>query len=39
MQRYAALGIEQVWLSPNDPDPAGWVARVCEQVGSRLGEL
>jgi F420-dependent oxidoreductase-like protein len=39
MERYAAIGIEQVWLSPNDPDPAGWVTRVCGQVGSRLRDL
>ena len=39
MERYAALGISQVWLSPAGADPAGWVSRVTEQVVPRLGGL
>lgn len=39
MEEYAALGIEQVAIGPNDPDPVGWVTRVCEDVLPRLREL
>ena len=39
MQHYAALGIDQVWLSPRDPDPAGWVARVADSVVQPLSEM
>jgi hypothetical protein len=39
MESYAALGIEQVAITPNDPDPVGWVSRVCEDVLPRLREL
>lgn len=39
MEEYAALGIEQVAIGPNDPDPVGWVTRVCEEVLPRLREL
>jgi len=39
MEQYAALGIGQVWVSPVGPDPAGWVARVGEQVVPRLAPL
>jgi F420-dependent oxidoreductase-like protein len=36
MEGYAALGVEQVWVGPTGPDPAGWVSRVCEEVLPRL---
>ena len=39
MAAYAALGIDAVALTPMDPDPAGWVARVTEQILPRLAEL
>lgn len=39
MEEYAGLGIEKVWLSALDRDPAAWVTRVGEQVGPRLREL
>jgi alkanesulfonate monooxygenase SsuD/methylene tetrahydromethanopterin reductase-like flavin-dependent oxidoreductase (luciferase family) len=39
MDEYAGLGIEQVWVSPVGPDPAGWVAQVVETVGPRLRDL
>jgi F420-dependent oxidoreductase-like protein len=39
MQGYAAHGVEQVWVSPAGPDPAGWVARLTEQVLPRLSEI
>jgi F420-dependent oxidoreductase-like protein len=39
MEEYAALGIEQVAITPNDPDPVGWVTRLCEDVLPRLREL
>lgn len=39
MQAYAALGVEQVALTPMTEDPAGWVTQVCEQVLPRLAEL
>lgn len=39
MEGYAALGVEQVWVGPTGPDPAGWVSQVCEQVLPRLTEL
>ena len=39
MDEYAALGIEQVWVSPMGDDPAGWVAKLAEQALPRLREL
>ena len=39
MQAYAALGVEQVALTPMTEDPAGWVTQVCEQVLPSLAEL
>jgi F420-dependent oxidoreductase-like protein len=39
MEGYAALGVEQVWVGPTGPDPAGWVGRVCEEVLPRLREI
>jgi F420-dependent oxidoreductase-like protein len=39
MERYASLGIGQVWVSPPGPDPAGWVSDLTEQVTARLGAL
>ena len=39
MQAYAALGVEQVALTPMTENPAGWVTQVCEQVLPRLTEL
>jgi F420-dependent oxidoreductase-like protein len=39
MEEYAALGIEQVALGPDVPDPVGWVNRLCEDVLPRLREL
>ena len=39
MDDYARLGIELAWVNPVGPDPAGWVARVTEQVVPRLTEL
>ncbi len=39
MEGYAKLGIGQVWVSPTDPDPAGWVARFAGSVVPRLGDL
>jgi F420-dependent oxidoreductase-like protein len=39
MEQYAALGIGQVWVSPLGPDPAGWVARMGDQVVPRLAQV
>lgn len=39
MGEYATLGIEKVWVSPAGPDPAAWVARVAEQIISKLRDL
>lgn len=39
MEGYAKLGIEQVWVAPVGPDPAGWVERATAQVVPRLAEL
>jgi F420-dependent oxidoreductase-like protein len=39
MGRYAELGVDQVWVSPRGPDPAGWVARLAEQSVPRLREI
>jgi len=39
MEKYAALGIEKVWVGPPVPDPAGWVTEVTEEVLPRLAEV
>ena len=39
MERYASLGIGQVWVSPPGPDPAGWVSDLAGQVTARLAAL
>jgi F420-dependent oxidoreductase-like protein len=39
MDRCAHLGIQQVWVSPPGPDPAGWVASLAKQTVARLAEL
>jgi F420-dependent oxidoreductase-like protein len=39
MEAYAALGIEQVWVSPSATDPVGSVSDLCERVLPRLAEL
>jgi F420-dependent oxidoreductase-like protein len=39
MEEYAALGIDQVWVSPSPTDPVGSVSAMCEQVLPRLAEL
>jgi F420-dependent oxidoreductase-like protein len=39
MERYAGLGISQVWIAPPAPDPAGYVARLTESVLPRLAEI
>jgi F420-dependent oxidoreductase-like protein len=39
MERYAALGVRKVYVTPMDPDPAGWVARLAEQTVERLADL
>ena len=39
MERYASLGISQVWIAPPAPDPAGYVSRLTETVLPRLSEI
>jgi F420-dependent oxidoreductase-like protein len=39
MERYARLGIKQVFLSAPVPDPAGWTEQVTTQVVPQLSEL
>ncbi|MDP3710862.1 MAG: LLM class F420-dependent oxidoreductase [Mycobacteriales bacterium] len=39
MQEYAALGVAQVFVSPGGPDPARWVAEVCERLLPDLAAL
>ena len=39
MEEYAALGIDQVWVSPRADDPVGNVSAMCERVLPRLAEL
>jgi F420-dependent oxidoreductase-like protein len=39
MEGYAALGIEQVWVSPPAPDPVGWVETFTAATVSRLAEM
>jgi F420-dependent oxidoreductase-like protein len=39
MERYASIGIDQIWISPPGPDPAGYVSRLTETVLPRLAQL
>lgn len=39
METYANMGIDQVWVTPPGPDPAGWVSEVVAGVLPRLQEL
>ncbi|HEY3842877.1 MAG TPA: LLM class F420-dependent oxidoreductase [Acidimicrobiales bacterium] len=39
MEEYAALGVELVEVMPLSPDPAAWVAQLCEQVVPALAEM
>ncbi len=39
MESYAALGVEQVWVSSAGPDPASWVSRLGERIVPGLREL
>jgi len=39
MEAYARLGITKVWVTPQGPDPVGWVERFGEAVLPRLKEL
>ena len=39
MEQYAKLGIRQIWHSPPGDDPAGFTARMCDEVLPRLSEL
>ena len=39
MEAYAAMGVDQVWVSPPAPDPAAWVERFTSRVVSRLSEI
>lgn len=38
-ERFAQLGVSQVWVSPEGDDPAGFVARMTEQLLPRLAEI
>ncbi|MEJ5945505.1 LLM class F420-dependent oxidoreductase [Pseudokineococcus basanitobsidens] len=39
MERYAALGISQVWVGPDPQDPTRWTERAAELLVPRLREL
>jgi F420-dependent oxidoreductase-like protein len=39
MEKFSAAGISQIWVSAVPPDPAGFVARMCEEVLPRLAEI
>lgn len=39
MEQHAALGIEQVYVTPPGDDPAGWVEQVCTDVLPQLTDL
>jgi F420-dependent oxidoreductase-like protein len=39
LEGYAALGVEQVWVGPSDPDPESWVHRLTEQVLPKVRDL
>ena len=38
-EEYAALGVEQVWVSPSATDPVGSVSEMCERVLPRLAAM
>ncbi len=39
MEKYAELGISQIWHSPVGDDPVGFTARMCDEVLPRLSQL
>ncbi len=39
MERYAAIGVEKVYLSAMAADPAAWVTVLCERFGEGLAAL
>jgi F420-dependent oxidoreductase-like protein len=39
MEKFATAGISQIWVAAVPPDPAGYVARMCEEVLPRLAEI
>ena len=38
-EEYAALGVEQIWVSPSATDPVGSVSEMCERVLPRLAAM
>jgi len=38
-EEYAALGVEQIWVSPSTTDPVGSVTEMCERVLPRLEQM
>ena len=38
-EEYAALGVEQIWVSPSATDPVGSVSEMCEKVLPRLAAM
>ena len=39
MESYAAMGVDQVWVSPPAPNPSDWVDRFTSRAVSRLSEI
>ncbi len=39
VEELAALGVDQVWTSPDPTDPVGWTGQMAEQVVPRLSEI
>ena len=39
MERYAALGVSMITLSPPTDDPVAWTTAMCESVVPRLSEV
>ena len=39
MDRYAAMGVQQLWLSARTDDPAAWVSKVTERFMPALREM
>jgi len=39
MEAYARVGIEQIWIGPAGPDPAGWTTSVAERVIPQLSTI
>lgn len=39
MDGYAAVGVDQITVSPSGPDPVAWTERVMESVMPRLSEI